>query len=104
MLASRRAATALLGIILLAAHAIGAQTPFTSEQGLLGLAFHPDFGANGFFYVATGDGGGGGDDEIWSYGLRNPWRNAFDRLTGDLYIADVGQGSWEEVAREQQRR
>jgi len=38
-----------------------------------------------------------GDDEIWSYGLRNPWRNAFDADTGDLYIADVGQSSWEEV-------
>jgi len=39
-----------------------------------------------------------GDDEIWSYGLRNPWRNAFDSLTGDLYIADVGQNQWEEVS------
>ena len=35
--------------------------------------------------------------EIWSFGLRNPWRYSFDRQTGDLYIADVGQGSWEEV-------
>lgn len=95
------------------------------------------FGTDGYLYIATGDGGSSGDPEsnaqkldsylgkllridvdaadpyaippdnpfvdgtglpeIWSYGLRNPWRFAFDVITGDLYIADVGQSSWEEV-------
>ncbi|MDH3286035.1 MAG: PQQ-dependent sugar dehydrogenase, partial [Acidobacteriota bacterium] len=36
-------------------------------------------------------------DEIWAYGLRNPWRSAFDTANGDLYIADVGQNTIEEV-------
>ena len=164
-----------------------------SEQGLLGLAFHPDYATNGYFYVnytnvdgdtviarytkstgndgtadptsalimltiaqpfdnhnggclrfgtdgylyiATGDGGSGGDpgnraqnldellgkilrldvdipapyipaenpyvdidgaDEVWAYGLRNPWKFSFDRLTNDLWIADVGQENIEEI-------
>lgn len=100
------------------------------------LAFGPD----GYLYIGMGDGGGAGDrhgtmgngqalntllgkilrmdvnvetyrvpddnpfvnsaaalPEIWSYGLRNPWRFSFDRATGDLYIGDVGQGSKEEI-------
>ncbi|MGH8635030.1 MAG: PQQ-dependent sugar dehydrogenase [Burkholderiales bacterium] len=36
-------------------------------------------------------------EEIWSIGLRNPWRYSFDRQSGDLYVADVGQGAREEV-------
>jgi len=170
------------------------------EQGLLGLAFHPDYASNGLFYVnltnaagdtevreyrradanhadgasqrlilgydqpfanhnggwlgfgpdgmlyiASGDGGSGGDpqnnaqnldsllgkilridvnsdafptdaarnyaiptgnplagatpgaDEVWLYGLRNPWRASFDTANGNLWIADVGQGAREEV-------
>lgn len=106
------------------------------------------FGADGFLYIAMGDGGGSNDqfghaqdvlslkgkmlridvdgepvegddlcglvqnysippsnpfvdgtgcDEIWSYGLRNPWRVSFDRDTGDMYIGDVGQNTWEEI-------
>jgi glucose/arabinose dehydrogenase len=102
------------------------------------------FGPDDLLYVGTGDGGGGGDrhgprgnaqnlgsllgkilridprpsggrpysvpddnpftgrsgarGEIYSYGLRNPWRFSFDRRTGDLSIGDVGQNAWEEIS------
>jgi glucose/arabinose dehydrogenase len=36
-------------------------------------------------------------EEIWSFGLRNPWRFSFDRVSGDMFIADVGQDAWEEI-------
>jgi hypothetical protein len=81
------------------------------------------FGPEGNLFVSTGDGGGENDEHqnaqdlssdlgkilridvnssgavptIWSYGLRNPFRFSFDRLTGDLWIGDVGQGLREEV-------
>jgi hypothetical protein len=52
-------------------------------------------------YVAPADNpyvGIAGLDEIWEYGLRNPFRDSFDRLTGDLYIGDVGQNFREEIS------
>jgi glucose/arabinose dehydrogenase len=55
---------------------------------------------NGHYWVSMDNpfvGRLGARGEIWSYGLRNPWRYGFDRQTGDLWIGDVGQGAYEEV-------
>ncbi|HMJ73355.1 MAG TPA: PQQ-dependent sugar dehydrogenase [Solirubrobacterales bacterium] len=81
-----------------------------------------ELGPDGNLYISIGDGGGGGDPfesgqdldsllgkilrlephpgaeaQIWSYGLRNPWRFSFDRLSGAMVIADVGQNAREEI-------
>ena len=99
---------------------------------------HIEFGPDGYLYIALGDGGAANDPlgagqnrqlllgsilrididsaaayaippdnpfvgeagargEIWAYGLRNVWRFSFDRLTGDMIMADVGQNQWEEI-------
>jgi glucose/arabinose dehydrogenase len=43
------------------------------------------------------DGPATGNDEIWAYGVRNPWRFSFDRVEGQMLIGDVGEGLWEEI-------
>jgi glucose/arabinose dehydrogenase len=55
-------------------------------------------GPNAAYGIPAGNiGAEGALPEIWSYGLRNPWRFSFDACTGDMYIADVGQGEIEEI-------
>ncbi len=73
----------------------------TGADGIPGTADDDDFAATNANYHIPGDNpfvGIAGDDEIWAYGVRNPWRCAFDRLTGELYIGDVGQNAIEEIS------
>ncbi|HEX5043837.1 MAG TPA: PQQ-dependent sugar dehydrogenase [Candidatus Polarisedimenticolaceae bacterium] len=71
-------------------------------RGIAPTSRAPDCGLGGQGYVIPqdnpfDDGPGGNCDEVYAYGLRNPWRPSFDSGTGDLYVADVGQGCWEEI-------
>jgi hypothetical protein len=70
-------------------------------ESLLGkiLRIDPHPGQQPAYTVPPGNPfvGGTGLDQIWAYGLRNPWRFSFDRVSGDMVIADVGQGAREEV-------
>ncbi|MFY9476064.1 MAG: PQQ-dependent sugar dehydrogenase [Aquabacterium sp.] len=72
-----------------------------NPSSLLGKILRLDVSGNGMGYaVPTSNPFVGQDDvrpELWALGLRNPWRNSFDRATGDLWIADVGQGAREEI-------
>jgi glucose/arabinose dehydrogenase len=66
---------------------LGALLRIDVDSAAPSIAIPPD---NPFASVA-------GLDEIWAYGLRNPWRFSFDSMTGDLFLADVGQDRFEEV-------
>ncbi len=73
------------------------QNPSTLLGKILRLDPNSNTGAACTNNVANPFAGGGGAAEVWSLGLRNPWRFSFDRLTGALYIGDVGQDRREEV-------
>lgn len=71
-----------------------------SLADLLGGILRVDVGSGTGYTVPPDNpfvGQAGARPEIWSYGLRNPWRFTFDPFTGDLYVADVGESAWEEV-------
>jgi glucose/arabinose dehydrogenase len=71
-----------------------------SLADLLGSILRIDVSAGSSYTVPPDNpfvGTAGARPEVWSYGLRNPWRFSFDRANGDLYIGDVGESRWEEV-------
>jgi glucose/arabinose dehydrogenase len=75
-----------------------------NTQTLLGALLRLDVSGEGAYHIPADNpftgketSAKGGAPEIYAYGLRNPWRWSFDRDTGDLWLADVGQNAWEEV-------
>lgn len=68
---------------------------------LLGAMLRIDVSGNGAYTIPADNpfARGNGRAEIYAWGLRNPWRWSFDRQTGDLWLADVGQNKWEEINR-----
>ncbi len=67
---------------------------------MLGKMLRIDVDAGGLYGIPADNpfvGNPSALDEIWSIGLRNPWKFSFDRASGDLWIGDVGQNNWEEV-------
>ncbi|MEO8083520.1 MAG: PQQ-dependent sugar dehydrogenase [Ardenticatenales bacterium] len=78
----------------------GAGDNAQARDGLLGKVLRLDVDAADGAYRVPADNpfvDGPYRPEVWAIGLRNPWRFSFDRLTGDLFIADVGDSHWEEV-------
>jgi len=67
------------------------------DGSLLGKILRLDVDSPGSSYIPPDNPGGSFLPEVWAKGMRNPWRFSFDRLTGDMYIGDVGQGSREEI-------
>ena len=80
-----------------------ANDPFDNSQtgtNLLGKILRIDVDTSASYKIPVSNpfvGNAGVNDEIWALGMRNPWRMSFDRMTGDLWIGDVGQGTWEEI-------
>jgi len=70
-----------------------------NRQTLLGSLLRLDVSGDGVYQIPPDNPfvNKSGLPEIYAYGLRNPWRWSFDRQTGDLWLADVGQNAWEEV-------
>ncbi len=72
-----------------------------NKNNLLGAMLRIDVSGDSGYTIPTDNpfAQGNGRAEVYAWGLRNPWRWSFDRQTGDLWLADVGQNKWEEINR-----